>query len=155
MVLPTVKFGPPAVESLLRDTDAMDSLDNGTARGDDHLRLPELVDDFLSCVFPLGHVSSPVLTGMLTSILDLFPGAGQCAAIPLWRSSTSEKGTNRRSSRSRATLGSSAPRQWFGDPGVRGGVLSSPVRLQEPHPRALPASLSRLCSRAGDCHRSD
>ena len=32
-------FGAPAVEGLLRDTDAPGSLDNSTARGDDHLRL--------------------------------------------------------------------------------------------------------------------
>ena len=38
--------GPPAGEGLLRDTDAPGDLCNRTVEGYDHLRLPDLVDDF-------------------------------------------------------------------------------------------------------------
>ena len=52
----TTVLGPPAVEDLLRDTDAPDGLNNSTSRGDDHLRLSKLVDDIFGRVLPIGHV---------------------------------------------------------------------------------------------------
>ena len=55
----TTVLGHPAVEGLLRDTDAPGGFNNNTSRGDDPLRLPEFVNDFLGCVLPFGRVSIP------------------------------------------------------------------------------------------------
>ena len=67
-------LGPPGIEGLLRDTDAPGGLNNGTTHGDDHLRHSKLVDDFLGCVLPFGHVSTHVLSGILTLTPDQFSG---------------------------------------------------------------------------------
>ena len=65
-------LGPSAVEGLLRDTYAAGGLNDRAAAGNDHLRLPELVDDFLRRVFPLWLISSLVLSRIQKSILDRF-----------------------------------------------------------------------------------
>ena len=70
----TTVLGPASVEGLPRDADATSALNSRTARGNDHLRLLELVDGLFCCVFSLARFSSPALPRIPTSILDRFPG---------------------------------------------------------------------------------
>ena len=61
------------VQGVLRP-DATGILPKGAARGNHHLRLPQPVDDLLcSVIFP-GYVLFPLLSRILTSVLERFPG---------------------------------------------------------------------------------
>ena len=47
---------------------------NRTAVEYDHLRLPEIANDFFGCVLPFGYVSAPGLSKILTLILKRLLG---------------------------------------------------------------------------------
>ena len=82
----TTVFSPAATEGLLRDNDASGGLNSSTLRGDDHLRLFKFVDDFLCRVSPFGHVSTPVLSGILTLIRGQLSGVKSPAReLRLWQ----------------------------------------------------------------------
>lgn len=59
--LKTSVLGPPEVESLLRHPDEAGGFSHGTTRGNDHLRIPDLVDDLFDMSLPRYFVQDTII----------------------------------------------------------------------------------------------